>query len=149
MICYFRKGLKPFIKVKIEQQDRKSMDFEKIVQRTVNVEAKMGLRSSSIVRYLDTYCLQSHRPSNSTTSKVQIQGTTAKDSFCPEEPKTKERKSVCTNAAEPSEQNKKDKKDRQDKKRKFREYKWDHKKEWKEQTPATGTNTTNAGSKKK
>ena len=31
MICYFREGLKPSIKVKMEQQDRKSMNFEEIV----------------------------------------------------------------------------------------------------------------------
>ena len=29
MICYFRKGLKPSIKVEMEQQDREPIDFEK------------------------------------------------------------------------------------------------------------------------
>ena len=36
MIYYFREGLKPFIKVEMEQQDRESMDFEEMVQRAVN-----------------------------------------------------------------------------------------------------------------
>ena len=31
MICYFREGLKPSIKVEIEQQDRESIDFEEMV----------------------------------------------------------------------------------------------------------------------
>ena len=31
MICYFQKGLKPSIKVEIEQQDREIIDFEEIV----------------------------------------------------------------------------------------------------------------------
>ena len=30
MICYFREGLKPSIKVEMEQEDRESMDFEEI-----------------------------------------------------------------------------------------------------------------------
>ena len=47
------------------------MDFEEMVQRTVNVEAKTGLRSSAMVQDSDIYCLKDHRPSNSTASKVQ------------------------------------------------------------------------------
>ena len=49
MICYFQKDLKPFIKIEIKQQDRESMDFKEIVQKAVNVEAKAGLRSSTMV----------------------------------------------------------------------------------------------------
>ena len=86
MICYFRKGLKPSIKVEIEQQDRESMVFEEMVERTVNVEAKAGLRSVTIVRDSEICCPRGHRPSNSTAAKVQILGT--KD-FHPEEPKVK------------------------------------------------------------
>ena len=49
MICYFREGLKPSIKVEMEQQDREVMDFKEMVQRTVNAEAKAGLISSAMV----------------------------------------------------------------------------------------------------
>ena len=70
MICYFRKGLKLFIKVEMEQQNRESMDFKEIVQKVVNVKAKTGLRSSIIVRDLDIRCLRGHRPSHNTSSKV-------------------------------------------------------------------------------
>ena len=49
MICYFREDLKLSIKVKIEQQDWESVNFEEIVQKAVNVEVKAGLRSSTMV----------------------------------------------------------------------------------------------------
>ena len=111
MICYFRKSLKPFIKVEIEQQDRESTNFEEIVQKAVNTEAKVGLRSSTMVQDLDIRFPKSHRPSKRSASKVQPQGTTAKDSSRPKKPKAKDTKAVHANTAKPSEQNKKDKKD--------------------------------------
>ena len=140
MICYFQEGLKPSIKVEMEQHDREAIDLEEMVQRAVNEEAKAGLRSSAIVRDLDIRCLQGHRPSNSTASKVQTQATSAKEPR-PEESRTKEAKQAkgkapalpWTNAVESSEQGKKDKKD---KKRRFRE-----RRERSEETSATGVNT--------
>ena len=89
MICYFRKDLKPFIKVEMVQQDQKASDFEEMVQRAVNAEVKASLRSSTMVRDSDIRCPRDHHPSNSTALKVQTQGTTAKDSSRLEEPKTK------------------------------------------------------------
>ena len=70
MICYFRKDLKPSIKVKMEQQDRESIDFEEMMQRTVIAEAKVGLRSSTMVRDSDARCPRGHHPSHNTSSKV-------------------------------------------------------------------------------
>ena len=61
MICYFREGLKPFIKVEIEQQDRRAMDLEEMVQRAVNAESKTSLKSSAMVQNSDIRCLRSHR----------------------------------------------------------------------------------------
>ena len=98
------------------------MDFEEMMQRAVNEEAKIGLRLSAIVRDLDIYCSRGHRPSNNTASKVQTKGTTAKKPR-PKESKPKDTKAIRANAAEPSEQDKKDKKDRRDKKRRVREKK--------------------------
>ena len=86
MICYFREGFKPSIKVEIKQQDWESMDFEEMVQKTVNAEAKAGLRSSIMVRKSDARCPKGHRPSHNISSKMQTQRTTAK------EPRTKESK---------------------------------------------------------
>ena len=89
IICYFRKDLKLSIKVEIEQQDRKSMNFEEIVQTATNAEAKAGLKSSTMVQDSDIRYLRGHRSFISITSNVQTKGTTAKDSH-PEEPKIKE-----------------------------------------------------------
>ena len=72
MICYFREGLKPSIKVEMEQQDRESIDFKEMVQRVVNAKAKTGLRSSTIVWESDAHCPRDHCPSHNTSSKVQI-----------------------------------------------------------------------------
>ena len=116
MIYYFREGLKPSIKIEIKQQDRESINFEEIVQRAVNTEAKASLRSSTIVQNSDIRCPRGHRPSNSTISKVQTQGTTAKNFSRPEKPKSKDTKTVHADVAELLEQDRKDKKDRQDKK---------------------------------
>ena len=146
MICYFREGLKPSIKVEIEQQDREAMDFKEMVQRAVNAEATAGLRSSAMVRDSDIRCPRGHRPSNSTASKVQTQGTSAKG---PEKSRTKEAKPAegkapappRATAAESSEQGKKD---RKDKKRRFRE-----RRKRSEDTPATGDNAIDASKKKK
>ena len=49
MIYYFWEDLKSFIKVEIEQQDRKYMNFEEMVQKTVNAETKTNLRSSTMI----------------------------------------------------------------------------------------------------
>ena len=140
MICYFWKGFKPFIKVEIEQQDRESMDFEEMVQKAVNAEAKAGLRSSIIVRDSDAGFLRGHRLSHNTSSKVQTQGS--KDSFCSQNPKPTDPKPApsCDNAAESAK-----KEDRKDKKKKLR----NRRREWNKQTPATGDNTEALKKKKK
>ena len=98
MICYFRQGLKLSIKVEMEQQDREAIDFEEMVQKAVNAEVKAGLRSSAMVRDLDIRCLQGHRPSNNTASKVQTQGTSTKG---PEESRTNEAKPAKGKTASP------------------------------------------------
>ena len=140
MICYFREGLKSSIKVEIEQQDRESMDFEEIVQKPVNAEAKAGLTSSTMIRELDALCSKGHRPSHNTSLTVQIQGS--KHSSSSKEPKPKDPKPVpsCDNAAELA---KKD--DRKDNKKKLQ----NHRREQNEQTLATGDNTKAPKKKKK
>ena len=137
MICYFRRGLKPSIKVEIEQQDRKSMEFKEMVQRIVNAEAKAGLRSSTMVRDSDIYCPRGHCPSNSTASKVQTQGITGKESN-PKESRPKEFKLVedktptplCSKSTEPGKTSPIDKRKEYLKKKQDR----------KNNTPAIGNN---------
>lgn len=70
MIYYFQKSLKSFIKVKIEEQNCTSTSFKKIVQKTVNIKAKIGLRSNVIVWDLDFYYLRGYYLSYNTFAKV-------------------------------------------------------------------------------
>ena len=135
MICYFRKDLKPSIKVEIEQQDRESTNFEEIVQKAVNAEAKAGRRSSTMVRESDVRCPRGHRQSYNTSSKVQTQGSSHKDSPRSKELKPKDPKPAPLhyNAAEPAK-----KEDRKKKKKKLRNQRRKH---TGEQTPAIGVNT--------
>ena len=141
MICYFRKSLKPSIKVKMEQQDWESVDFEEMVQKTVNAETKVGLRSTTMVRNLDICCPQDYRPSNNIISKVQTQGTAAKNFSRPKKPKTKDPKSVPP-GDDPAEPAKKE-----DKQKRFK-CQQERTRELKK-TPATGNNIVNAAKKKK
>ena len=144
MIRYFWEGLKPSIKVEMEQQDQASTSFKEIVQRAVNAEAKAGLKFSIMVRDSDARCPRGHRPSHNTSSKVQTQGS--KDLSRPKETKPKDPKSAPSrdNAAESP---KKD--DRKDKKKRFQGQRREHTEERKEQTPATNVNTTDVSKKKK
>ena len=144
MIRYFWEGLKPSIKVEMEQQDRASTSFEEMVQRAVNAEAKAGLRSSTMVRDLDARCPRGHRPSHNTSSKMQTQGS--KDSSRLKETKPKDPKSA-PSRDDAAESPKKD--DRKDKKKRFRGQRREHTGERKEQTPATNVNTTDVSKKKK
>ena len=109
------------------------MNFEEMVQRAVNIEAKAGLKSSTMVRDLDACCPRGHRLSHNTSSKVQTQGS--KDSSRSEEAKPKDPKlaPLRENAAEPAK-----KEDRKDKKKRFRNQKREY---TGEQIPATGVNT--------
>ena len=135
MIRYFREGLKPSIKVEIEQQDRASTSFEEMVQRAVNAEAKAGLRSSIMVRDADSRCPRGHRPSQNTSTKVQTQGLTAKESK-PKESRPKESKPADGKTPAPPRTDEPGKTSRQNKKKEYLKKKRDRK----NSTPATGDN---------
>ena len=117
------------------------MNFEEMVQRAVNAEAKAGLRSTIIVRDSDIRYPRDHRSSNNTASKVQTQGTAVKDSFHPEELKGKDPKSVPPHddSAEPAK--------KENKHKRFKRQ-WECTMEPKK-TLATGDNTVDAAKKKK
>ena len=113
MIRYFQEGLKPSIKVKIEQPDWASTSFKEMVQRAVNVEAKAGLKSSTMVWDLDARCPRGHRLSHNISSKVQTHGS--RDLSRPKETKPKDPKSAPSRddvAELPKKNDKKDKKKR-------------------------------------
>ena len=135
MVCYFQEGLKPSIKVEMKQQNWASTSFKEIVQRTVNVEAKAGLRSSTIVRDSDARSPRGHRLSHNTFSKVQTQGTTAKKPRA-EEPWPKEAKQANGKAPTPLRSDELIKPTRQKKKKKY----WKKKGDRKNSSPATKDN---------
>ena len=118
MICYFWKSFKPFIKVKIEQQDRALTSFKEMMQRVVNAEFKRGLKSSIMIWDVDSRCPKSHCSSQNTSAKVQIQGLTTKK-FKPEESRTKDLKPVNEKTPAPPRINKSEKTFHQDKKKKY------------------------------
>ena len=93
------------------------MDFEEMVQMAVNAEAKAGLKSSTMVRNSDVRCPRGHRLSHNTSSKVQTQGSSHKDSPRSKKPKPKDSKLAPSrdNAAEPAK-----KEDKKDKKKRLR-----------------------------
>ena len=110
------------------------MDFEEIMQKAVNAEAKAGLRSSTMVQNSDARYPRGYRLSHNTSSKVQTQGS--------KEPKPKKPKPAPSrdDAAEPAK-----KEDRKDKKKKLQ----NRRRERNEQTPATDDNTKAPKKKKK
>ena len=109
------------------------MNFEEMVPRAVNMEAKAGLRSSTMVRELDAHCRRGHCRSHNTSSKVQTQGS--KDSSRSKEPKPKDPKPTPSrdNVAEPTK-----KENRKKRKKILRNQSREH---TGEQTAATGVNT--------
>ena len=74
------------------------------MQKAVNAKAKLGLKSSAIVQDLDARCPKGYRSSYNTSSKVQTQDLTTKESklkeFKPQESKLANGRSsisFCTN----------------------------------------------------
>ena len=112
------------------------MNFEKIVQGIVNMEAKASLKSSIIVWDSDARYLKRHRLSHNTSSKVQIKGSNYKNIPCSKESKSKDPKFAlpCNITVEPAKKEGK-------KKKKSLEQKWKCNGGWKEQLLATEVNT--------
>ena len=105
------------------------------MQRAVNAEAKAGLRSSIMVWDADSRCPRDHRPSQNTSTKVQTQGSTAKESK-PKESKPKDLKLANGKTPAPPRTNKPKKTSCQNKKKEYLKKKRDRK----NSTPATGDN---------
>ena len=106
-----------------------------MVQKTVNAEAKAGLKSSTMVRESDACCPKGHRLSLNTFSKVQTQGSSYKDSPHSKKSKPKDPKPAPSrdDMAKPVKTE-----DRKEKKKRLRNQKREH---TGEQTSATRVNT--------
>ena len=101
-----------------------------MVQRAVNAEAKVGLRSRIMVWDSDANYPRGHHTFYNTSSKVQSQGSNNKDSSCSKKPKPKNPKPAPPRdnaAAEPAK-----KKDKKDKKKRFQRQKREYTREQKE-----------------
>ena len=105
------------------------------MQRAVNAEAKAGLRSSIMVRDVDSRCPRGHRPSQNTSTKVQTQGSTVKESK-PEESISKELKPADGKTPAPPRTDESEKTSRQDKKKEY----FKKKRNRKNSNPATADN---------
>ena len=136
MICYFWKDLKPFIKVKIEQQDWTLTSFKEMMQKVVNVEAKASLSFSIIIRDTDFRYLRDHCLFQNTSTKVQIQGSNAKKSKL-KESRLKDLKPANKKTPALLHTNEPRKISHQDKKKEYFKKKQDRK----NSTPAIGDNT--------
>ena len=146
IIYYFQKSFKFFIKVKIKQQDQASINFKKIVQRAVNIKAKISLRSSIIVWDLDIYYFKDHYLSYSISSKVPIQNSNNKNFSCSKNPKFKNLNLILLYdniAIKPDK-----KKDKKDKKKMFRRQRQKYIEKRKKKILAININITKAILKK-
>ena len=106
MIWYFQKGLRPLVRVEMEQRGRKLDSFKELVEKAIDAKAKAALRTRFYACETNQHCLQGSRPS---AAKTSTQGQPMKDSRV-EKPKSKPQESKApalrrsTNNAETSEQ---------------------------------------------
>ena len=134
MIRYFREGLRPSVRVEMEQRGRELNSFEELVEKAVDAEAKAALRPRSYARETDQHCL---RGSRSSAAKASTQGQPMKDPRVEEPKKPQESKASApqrSDSTETSEQA------RKEKKKKDRRYCG---RKPQDSTPATGVNSTN------
>ena len=71
MVRYFKKGLKPSIKAKINQDTIHLDDNKELIAKIVKAKAKIGLWSSFYVQETNHYCLQGSWLAHTTAYKVQ------------------------------------------------------------------------------
>ena len=144
MIRYSEEGLKPSIKAKIDQNDSRLIDYEKLIAKAVRAKAKAGLRPSSYIRETDLSCLQGNRPAHTTAYKVQTQRVVKNhrgDDFKASKGSASTPVSASTQDFEPSNKVKKDKK------KKYWQGKRDSKKPKDSTNPAFGVNAAEVRSK--
>ena len=97
-----------------------------MVQKAVNAKAKAGLKSSIIIRDADFCYYRGYCLSQNTSTKVQTQGSTAKESK-PKESRPKDSKPTNGKTPAPPHTNEPEKISRQDKKKEYLKKKWDQK----------------------
>ena len=66
MIRYFQEGLKPSIRIEMQQHDRELDSFKDTIQKAVDVKAKAAFCPRFAACETDQHCPQDSRPANST-----------------------------------------------------------------------------------
>ena len=134
IIQYFREGLKPPIKAKIDPCDRELDSFEELVEKAIEVEAKAALRPGFYARETDHRCLWGSYP----TFIAKIKDPK------PEDPKSRPQEMKASNFQH-SKNTKTSEKVRKEKKKNWYWEKRDKKDKKKDTTPATEENAINIG----
>ena len=62
MIRYFWKGLRPFIWAQLDARDRNLDPWDKVVNKTVDAEAKVSLQALFVTREMDSQYRQGQQP---------------------------------------------------------------------------------------
>ena len=91
MLRYFQESLKPSILAELEHQDFELENFDQIVKKAVDAEAKSALWSRSSTKEMDQNCPRDSRPVNSIIAKSQ--NSAMKDPRT-EEPKVRDTESA-------------------------------------------------------
>ena len=91
MIQFFLDGLKPSVRAQLAVRSRDLESWEEAVEKTINVEAKAMLQSSSITRDIDFRCLRGNMSTkkeeknssvkNKSTGSVPADASSKKPSF--------------------------------------------------------------------
>ena len=88
MIQYFRKGLRPSVKVEMKQHGRELDSFKDLIKKAVNAKAKAALQLRLYAYKTDQHCLRDSQPS---AAKTSTQGQLMKD-LKVEKPKSRPQK---------------------------------------------------------
>ena len=134
MIWYFREGLRPSIRVEIEQRGQELNSFEERVKKTIDAKAKTALRHHSYACKTDQHCF---RASQLSAAKASTQGHAMKDPRVEEPKKPKESKALAPQHSDSTETSKQAWKEKKKKDRKYCGQKLQ------DSTPAIGINSTN------
>ena len=144
MIWYFQKGLRPSVRVKMEQCGQELNSFEELVEKAVDAKAKAAFRPYSHARETDQHCVQGSQPS---TAKTSTQGQPMKD-LRVEEPKSKPQESKAPAPQRSTDNGKTSKQAWKEKKKKEKRERRNREREPQNSTPTTRANSTSTGKEK-
>ena len=143
VLCrYFYEGLRPSIRLWIDEEGRELDGWSALVKKATRAEAKAKIQAS-VSRDTDQYCHRGNRPMHTTAAKANPQSQTTKDSR-PEESKVRGPESTVSTAPPRSNSSESSAKARRDKKKDRRRH--DQRQRQPEvSNPATGANVAEPG----